>query len=204
MSSMSSLQRALFVLLGVGLVIAATGWAVLAFRAPSRPAVQNQPDRFGWVPDFEMTAHTGAMISNRSLLGKPWVCDFFFTSCKGICPKLTSSMKALQDTTDVKLISFSVDPDHDTPSVLEKYAEKAGAKPERWLFLCGKPGEAQRLSRNGFKLGATEVPGAILHSDRLILVDAEGRIRGYYHGTDEDEIARLRSDFALLSNKSTR
>jgi protein SCO1/2 len=102
--------------------------------------------------------------------------------------------KPLRDT-DVKLISFSVDPQHDTPTVLRDYAAKLNAQPGQWSFLTGDKNTIYRLSRDGFKLAAAagETAGPI-HSTRLVLVDRSGEIRGYYDATDADAVTRLLAD----------
>lgn len=150
------------------------------------------------VPSFTLTAHTGEKISNESLQGYVWVAGFFFTRCQGICPLLEQNMKTIQEAfhnqKKVKILLFSVDPKNDTREKLAQFAKKIGALDGKWYFIFGKQGEVAELSRKGFQLGATEVPGEILHSDRFVLVDERGFIRGYYKGTEEAEIQRLIED----------
>ncbi len=141
----------------------------------------------GEIPDFELTAETGAAFQGKSLKGSVWVADFIFTTCQGPCPRMSGLMRVIQRETQglegVKLVSFTVDPEHDTPEVLAAYGKRYQAEPERWHFLTGPRETIHGLSRQAFKLG--DVDGSMNHSTRFVLVDRKGRIRGYY-GSGED------------------
>jgi protein SCO1/2 len=152
----------------------------------------------GMVPPFRLTDQDGQTFGTQQLLGKIWVADFVYTTCPGPCPMVSSRMaetqKPLRDT-DVRLVSFSVDPEHDTPAILRSYADKLNAQPNRWKFLTGDKDTIYRLIRDGFKL--TTIPNGAsgpIHSTRLVLVDRNGVIRGYYEATDADAITRLLAD----------
>ncbi|HXU45465.1 MAG TPA: SCO family protein [Thermoanaerobaculia bacterium] len=166
------------------------------------------PPELGRVPDFEMTNRDGRRVGLSDLLGSPWIADFIFTRCADSCPRITERMARLEHELPprlgARLVSFSVDPEHDVPPVLEKYAEKVGA-PEHWWFLSGERTEVHDLIRNGFKLAvdAAPPPGTvatepILHSTRFVLVDAGGRIRGYYDAFDESAMKHLKRDLEAL------
>lgn len=152
----------------------------------------------GIVPDFQLTDQNGQSYGSEQLRGKIWIADFVYTTCPGPCPMISSRMsetqKPLRDT-DVELVSFSVDPEHDTPAVLRDYAARLNAQPGRWHFLTGSRDAIYRLSRDGFKLAAAE-NGATgpIHSTRMVLVDRGGIIRGYYDATDADAVTRLLAD----------
>ena len=154
--------------------------------------------KLGSVPPFELTDQDGRSFGTQQLLGKIWIADFIYTTCPGPCPMISSRMSETQKplrNTDVRLVSFSVDPAHDTPTVLRSYAEKLGAQPERWTFLTGDKGTIGRLSRDGFKLAVgADDSGQPIHSTRVILVDRHGVIRGYYDATDADAVTRLLAD----------
>ena len=164
----------------------------------------------GQVPDFSLVDSRGSDVALADLEGAPWVAGFIFTSCAGICPRMSTEMARVQELlppdSPVKLVSITVDPGHDTPEVLQGYAARFGARPERWMFLTGEPGEIYRLAGEGFLLAAGELPefdpqeddGPFFHSSRLCLVDAEGRVRGYYEGTDATQVDRLLQDLASL------
>lgn len=152
----------------------------------------------GFVPLFQLIDQHGAPFGSPQLLGKIWIADFVYSTCPGPCPMISSRMGELQKPlrdTDVKLVSFSVDPQHDTPPVLRDYAAKLNAQPGRWYFLTGQKDTIYRLSRDGFKLAAAEGEAAgPIHSTRLVLVDRSGEIRGYYDATDADAVTRLLAD----------
>jgi protein SCO1/2 len=170
----------------------------------------NAPPDLGLVPEFSLTSSTGPAVGRDDLLGEPWVVDFIFTSCAGICPMMSSRMATIQnslpDRWAGKLVSITVDPETDTPEVLQEYAQRYGARSDLWLFLTGEREEIYRLSIDGFHLGVVESSEdelsagsePFVHSTRMILVDAAGRVRGYYDGTDAAETARLLQDLVEL------
>lgn len=193
-------------LLVAALVIVIAATIVQRMRRPEPPPVMDP------VPAFTLTNRDGRVVRNQDFAGKPWIADFIFTHCPASCPLMTARMARLNLELDqdheVKLVSISVDPAQDTPAVLERYAQSYKATP-RWLFLTGGKDEIYRLSRQGFKLGI-DIPSAagpggpapavepILHSTRFVLVDGQGRIRGYYDGFDEDSMKRLRRDLEAV------
>ncbi len=152
----------------------------------------------GVVPIFQLTDQDGQPFGSDQLRGRIWIADFIYTTCPGPCPIISSRMsetqKPLRDT-DVKLVSFTVDPQHDTPAVLRNYAERLQAQPGRWKFLTGDKDAIYRLVRNGFKLASAEGGAAgPIHSTRIVLVDRNGVIRGYYDATEADAVTRLLAD----------
>lgn len=160
---------------------------------------------FGEVPAFALTAHTGQPIRLEDLQGKVWVTNFFFTTCRSICPVMQENMaevqKAFAGNPHVRLVSFTVDPEHDTPEVLRAYAQRRGAVPGQWMFVTGDKKAIYRLARQGFKLAADDVPEEIqgtrhdfIHSEKLVLIDTRGHIRGYYSGLDMEQVQRLIED----------
>lgn len=161
----------------------------------------------GRVPTFSLVNRDGRKVSLADLAGSPWVADFVFTRCPASCPMMSSRLarlnRDLPSGLDVRLVSFSVDPEYDTPEVLQRYAESFQA-PDRWLFLTGTREDVRRLCVEGFKLGLDMAPTGmgpepILHSTRFVLVDGEGRIRGYYEAFDEESTAKLRRDLLALA-----
>lgn len=152
------------------------------------------------VPDFTLIERSGRPLSLADLRGKVWVADFFFTSCGGPCPIMTNRMrelhKALADEGlgGVVTVSFTVDPQTDTPERLRDYAKMFGADPYPWHFLTGEQERIFDLSIKGFKLGALvseDGSHQVEHSPRFILVDKRGRIRGYYEIVTDEEINEL-------------
>ena len=152
------------------------------------------------VGDFELTDTAGQPFRAERLAGKIWVVDFIFTSCAGICPVMTGKMAELQRAFDgedrVEFVSISVDPETDTPEVLADYAKRYGADPARWHFLTGDIDYIHPLITQTFKVGSLD--DLLIHSPRFILIDGTGAIRGYYIGTDKDDVALLAADIAEL------
>ncbi len=158
----------------------------------------------GEVPAFELISQNGATFSGDSLRGHVWVADFIFTNCPGPCLRMSTLLGRVQKATaafpDVRLVSFSVDPARDTPSALAQFASKYQADPARWTFLTGPQPTLQMLSRDAFKLG--DVDGSLNHQTRFVLVDAKGRIRGYYRTDEGDPVAKVAADARRLRKES--
>lgn len=146
------------------------------------------------VPDFTLTERSGKKVSREDLKGKVWVGSFVFSRCTGPCPQVSATMARLQkeldlkNSPDLRLVTFTVDPDADTPNELKNYANRFQADAERWLFLTGMPeAEMHKLLKEGFKVTAqrAEKPKAgdeFDHSSRIVVVDKAGNIRGYFDG----------------------
>jgi protein SCO1/2 len=164
---------------------------------------QRTVSSYGSVPAFQLVNQEGQPFGSAQLAGKVWIADFIFTTCPGPCPMISTRMSELQkplENTDVQLVSFTVDPEKDTPEVLRGYADKLHAQPKRWDFLTGPKAAIYDLSRNGFKLAASdsEADGIPVHSTRMILVDRHGEIRGYYEATAADAVTKLLADTSHL------
>lgn len=154
------------------------------------------------LPDFQLTERSGATVSLADLRGRVWVAGFVFSRCPSVCPRLAGVMaglqaplRALPGGEDARLVAFSVDPEHDTPEVLRAWAAGFQADPQRWLFLSGDRGAIWRLAEQGFKLPVAADPGPghpILHSQKLVLVDRAGQVRGWFDPLDDPaEVERL-------------
>jgi protein SCO1/2 len=155
------------------------------------------------VPYFKLTERSGKNVSLSDLKGQVWVADFIFTNCADSCPMMSNRMKDLQETAiqnGVRLVSFTVDPNRDTAEVLKAYADQYGAKGEQWLFLTGKEEYIHQLAIKGFHLGVEKAQeeNPILHSNKFVLVDRRGRIRGYFEdSTPEEKHEMIRAITAL-------
>lgn len=190
------------------LVLLAVALATWLTRRAAAPAVE-PPPVLSEVPDFELTNRDGATVTRDDLLGTPWVADLFFTRCVLVCPVMTGKMAVLdrQLPEEVRLVSVTVDPEHDTAQVLQDYAADFDAS-ERWYFLTGEREEIHALAGEGLRLGYDPNPPLvplepgdnIYHSSRFVLVDAEGRVRGYYETTEGNELDQLPLDLAALEN----
>ena len=160
---------------------------------------------YGQVPDFHLVSQTGAPFDRKALDGKIWVADFIFTHCTSSCPRMTSQMARMQprlaEFPDVRLVSFSVDPQRDTPAVLADYARRYRAQPGFWYFLTGDQKILDALDRRAFMLG--NVDGSLEHSTRFVLVDRKGKIRGYYGAAQDDPTMNLIVDIRRLERESS-
>jgi protein SCO1 len=159
----------------------------------------------GQVPAFAMTAQDGKPFDSHSLEGHVWIADFIFTHCPGPCLRMSSQMHKVQTATagdpQIRLLSFTVDPARDSPSVLAEFASRYQADPARWSFLTGEPKTLQMLSRDTFKL--SDVDGSLNHSTRFVLVDKRGRVRGVYGTQDDDPVGRVAADARQLEKDNS-
>jgi protein SCO1/2 len=195
--------RLLWGVLGLALAAVAVlfAWQRLAPRPEPLPVLAT-------VPDFSFIERDGESFGLEQLRGRVWIADFIFTNCAGTCPVMTTHMNALQSAlekegfVDVKLVSFTVDPERDTPDVLRRFADGYGAVKDRWFFVTGPGREMQKLAKEGFMLAAAASGGNpdedIIHSNRFVLVDAGGRIRKYYLGTEPDAAQQIIADLKQL------
>lgn len=169
-----------------------------AFYVFTHQRPQDLPAYFS-APDFTLTAQNGESFDSSRLSGKVWVASFVYSTCKTSCPMLGAQMRrlytAMPEGAGFALVSVSVDPERDTPKKLAQYAKDLGVHDSRWVFLTGPKKYIKQIVTEGFKLaaepGMPNAEGEILHSSKLVLVDANGVIRGYYDGTLEssaDEI----------------
>lgn len=186
-----------FLVLSILAVLGAYTWRQFENSAP---AALPPP---GPAPEFHLTDQNSRPFSSRSLEGSVWIADFIFTSCAGACPQMSAQMQRMQALlpASVHLVSVSVDPKRDTPRRLEKYAGQYGADLKRWHFLTGPEPVISSLTREGFRLGYAEGSDPaepIIHSQRFVLVDREGQIRGYYASDDPQQIERLVRDARSL------
>ena len=160
---------------------------------------------FTQLPDFSLIERSGQNLGLADLRGKVWIADFIFTRCPGPCPRMSSRMAFLQSNLrddGLRLISISVDPEFDTQEVLTKYATQYQAEEGRWFFLTGDKTAIHDLAKSGFLVGG--VDDVTLHTTRFVLVDRQGRVRGYYSSSDEDDLRKLRDDArALLRETET-
>ena len=156
------------------------------------------------IPDFSLVNQQGLSLGLSDLQGKIWVADFIFTHCPTICPVMTQEMAKLQsefDTESVYFVSFTVDPERDTPEVLSRYAVQFDADEQRWHFLTGEKDQIYQLANDGFKLAAAQHGGGFPHSTKFALVAPDGNIHGYYDSRSKPQMTRLRQDVKTLLGK---
>lgn len=158
------------------------------------------------IPPFVFTDQTGKKFSSQEhLKDKIYVADFIFSNCTGICPKMTGNLQKVQEMfandPDFQIVSFTVDPERDTVETLQKYAERFNANPSKWHFLTGSKDSIYRLAQKNFRITAMEnedEPLDFVHSEKLILVDKNGWIRGYYNGVKGEDVDKLIEEIRVL------
>jgi len=173
------------------------GIVVLTAIRPLMRHIPEPPPVLGEVPAFSLIDQDGRPFGSADLRGNPYVVSFFFTRCPSICPTLMRQVRRLQDeyvaqhVAGVRLVSISVDPDFDTPARLREYGRELGVLTERWTLLTGDLPRIRALAEGGFKVpvGSPEASGTvgmidIAHTGKVVLVDGQGRVRGYYDTDD--------------------
>ncbi len=185
------------ILIAIGLFIAFTIYQFIDKLEDLRP-----PEKFYTepLPAFTGTDHEGEPFSVEDMKGKVWVASFVFTRCSGTCPMMGQRMVDLQKAlitnfgkdqlARVRLVSFTVDTEHDTVPILKSYAKMFFAREGFWRYVTSEPGEVQKLAVEGFKLSTSEAEGAeaqeaFIHSSKLCLVDTKGYVRGYFEGATD-------------------
>lgn len=161
------------------------------------------------VMGFEFINQNNKLINESSWDDKIVIVDFFFTHCPSICPAMTSNMKRVQESfqndENIQLASFTVDPERDNPAKLNAYAKKFSLNEKNWDLLTGKKEDLYRFARKGLFLVTTDGDGGdndFIHSERLVLIDKQKRIRGYYDGTENDKVNNLINDIKKLKNEN--
>ncbi|WP_439879935.1 SCO family protein [Pontibacter sp. MBLB2868] len=166
---------------------------------------------FHQVPDFKFTSQQGKIVTQSSELENAiYLADFFFATCPGVCKKMSSQLirvqEAYKNNPTIKLVSFTVNPEHDSVEVLKNYAEQYGAMNGKWFLLTGERDSIYSLAQNGFYLPVQKVQGQqdFIHSEKFMLVDKEHHIRGVYDGTDPDEVDRLILEINVLLDEYSK
>ncbi len=177
----------------------AAGLAALSCgKRPALPAISV-------VQPFQLTTQAGLPFDSARLRGTPWLASFFFASCNGPCPRMNTAIHQLQEQTypykGLKIVSFTVDPERDTPEVLAAYAQRYKADPERWFFLTGPRATISDLAKNGFLVG--ELDTAQSHSTRIMLVDGRSRVRGHFPSAEKEGIDALLAGISSLYEEAS-
>jgi len=204
--------RFLTVLLGLVVVALVGSRYFLNIRHEHHRNVPVEGEGFGHVVDFLFTDQEGTAFGLDNLKGNVWITNFIFTRCAGPCPVMSTKMARLQTEFEniekLKFVSFSVDPEYDTPGVLAKYADRYGALAGRWHFLTGKKDKIYDLIRKNFHLaieGGTHSEHdnmKILHSLHFVLIDKKGEIKGYFNSKDAESLNDLRALIPHLAAKA--
>jgi protein SCO1/2 len=176
-----------------------------AMTAGARQRDAGNPAALFPAPSFKLLDQSGGSFGSDDLRGKVWIADFIFTHCAGPCPIMTAKLADVQKalvSPDVKLVSFSVDPERDKPAVLKEYAQHFGADDARWRFLTGSKQQMTAVAQ-GMNVAAKDDPdGGVTHSTLFLLVDRNGQVVRLYHNEDEGDMKRLVADAEELAAKS--
>lgn len=159
------------------------------------------------IPGFSFINQDGTVVNNTFVDNKVWVANYFFSVCPTICPPMMSNLKKVQDavgdTADFRMISFTVDPKRDVPTVLHHYAQGRQINTSNWQLATGNKKELYRFARTGLFIEAIDGSGEdddFIHSEKIVLIDRTGHIRGYYDGTDIADINLLLAHIDRLLN----
>jgi protein SCO1/2 len=155
------------------------------------------------VPAFSLIDQEGRAVSDQSLRGKVWVAAFFLSRCSDSCPMLTARMKSLQATLDSRamLVLFTMDPAHDTQEVLDDYAKKIGVDADRWRLLSGDRAQIVNLAAALRPDGRSTAAENLSHSDRLVLIDANGIVKASFDAKNPQDLERLRLESLALNRR---
>jgi protein SCO1 len=180
-------------------------YSKLEIFGPKEAGAEPGDTAFHTIASFELDGHNGSTFISKSLDGKIYVADFFFATCQTICPKMSMQMKRVQeaykDDPEILLVSFTVNPEKDSVAALDAYATQYGAIPGKWTFLTGNKEIIYDLARKSYFITAMQgdgKPDDFIHSEKIVLVDKDKRIRGFYDGTDYEDINLLIDEIKVL------
>ncbi len=164
--------------------------------------------KYHTIADFSFINQNGKTITQKDYEGKIYVADFFFTTCGSICPKMTTNLsdiqKAFANNPKVKLLSHTVFPETDSVPVLKAYAKKHNVDDNKWNLVTGDKKEIYTMARKSYlavKLGKPSELYDMVHTENFVLVDTKRRVRGFYDGTNKDDMKRLIEDITFLANE---
>lgn len=202
-------------LLVIGTLVLAGAYTASVSRSPhtSLPYYDGPDFTPRWTPvahrvgDFRLTTQTGRQVTSADLSGRIHVASFLFTTCPSICPTLVQQLKRVQEATrelpNVSIVSYSVTPATDTPARLAEFGRERGIDPSRWMLLTGEASVIATLARESYFADDSRLeqsaPDQVLHTEKLLLVDEEGHLRGIYNSTIPFEVNRLIEDIRALS-----
>lgn len=160
------------------------------------------------IPDFKLTDQEGKTVTLNSLKGKILVINFFYRNCPSVCQTVNKNMSWLVGTyyknKMVYFLTITVDPEHDTPKVLNEYLQTFKPESNRWLMCSGDTSSVYSFARNGLYVNAAKVGGDFVYSDSFVLIDQEHRIRGYYKAAVTPEVNRLNDEIKVLIAEELR
>jgi protein SCO1/2 len=207
------MKKVIFILAGLAIIISAcksktnNALPILGNRDAVTKTVNGKTETdtiYQTIPAFKFVNQYGDSITDKSLNGKIYVADFFFTSCPSICPVMHRNMlnvyNEFKNVNDFKIISHSIDPKYDSVAVMKKYADKLGITGQSWWFLQGKKEETYKLATSYLSMAGEDksAPGGHVHDGYFILIDKQKHIRGSYDGTQPDQVTKLIADIKTL------
>jgi protein SCO1/2 len=164
--------------------------------------------KYHTIADFSFINQNGKTITQKDYEGKIYVADFFFTTCGSICPKMSTNLSEIQTAfahnPEVKLLSHTVFPETDSVPVLKAYAKKYKVDASKWNLVTGDKKEIYTMARKSYlavKLGKPSELYDMVHTENFVLVDTKRRVRGFYDGTNKEDMKRLIEDITFLSNE---
>lgn len=194
-------------LLTIALLVYGCGQNSPENRLPflGNPIYEKNDTIYHTIQDFELVDQDSSIVTNETFRDKVYVADFFFTSCPTICPKMKAQMlrvyEKYKDNTEVGILSHTIDPTYDTVALLKDYAERLGVSSNTWKFVTGDQDYIYNLAETSYMSVAdedSEAPGGFVHSGAFLLVDKDRRIRGFYDGTEPDQVDVLIYDIEKL------
>jgi protein SCO1/2 len=206
-------RRLLALTMTAVLVVTIGAWAASRSRTSGLPFYASADFTPAWTPSpparlrFSLRSQTGGVFSDRDLAGRVYLASFIYTRCTGLCPTLVSNLRRFERGTagrDVLLVSYTVTPDLDTPKVLAEFGGMHGIDASRWKLVTGDRQQIYRLAREVYfssdeRLATSlNAPNALLHTEKLVLVDTRGRLRGVYNGTQPFDIDHAVADAEAL------
>ena len=157
------------------------------------------------IPAFSFLNQNGETITEKTFDSTIYLADFFFSTCPTMCPKMMTQLRRVDSATKVfknfRIISHTVNPEHDSVAVLAQYAQLVHADGIKWMLVTGNKKDIYDVAMEGYKLAVQKdprAPGGFLHSEMFVLVDKLKRIRGYYDGTDKTQVDKLINDIKIL------
>lgn len=201
----SSKHKFLLAIVGLSLVVAACTKPTENLPILGQRTVSGSDTIYHTIAPFQFVDQDSAIVTNETFKDKIYVADFFFTSCRTICPIMKTQMlrvyEATREMPDVLLLSHSIDPEFDTVALLHDFAARLDVTSNRWHFVTGVKDSIYKIAQTSYYATALEdktEPDGFIHSGAFLLIDTRGRIRGKYDGTKEDDVNRLIADIKRL------
>jgi protein SCO1/2 len=205
-----TISKILALIFSIAMLIGVVGCSKPEARLPifGEKEVNGTDTVYHTIADFKFVDQDSAVVTNETFAGKIYVADFFFTSCRTICPIMKTQMKRAYDSLindpNVLLLSHSIDPEYDTVALLHDFAERLEVKSSKWHFVTGNVDDIFKIAQTSYFATALEdksEPDGRIHSGAFLLIDKERRIRGKYDGTKDEDVNRMLDDIRKLEKE---